>query len=209
METNQAAEHLQVIRTLMERSALYRRALAPIMTFAGIAGILGAGTGWFLGIGSGRGFVTLWVGVAVIALGGTLLLVRRQAFRDSEPFWSPPTRRIAQALLPGFFVGMLVALPFILFDSRGVRIIGWLPVVWAMLYGIALHSAGFFVARGFRLFGWVLVISGCSLFIVGVCVPWFLPPLEQAHVTMGILFGLSHLAYGIYLYFTENRKTAP
>ena len=33
MEPNWAAEHLQVIRTLMERSALYRRALAPIMSF--------------------------------------------------------------------------------------------------------------------------------------------------------------------------------
>ena len=35
METNWAAEQLQTIRTLMERSAVYRRALAPIMLFAG------------------------------------------------------------------------------------------------------------------------------------------------------------------------------
>ena len=40
METNWAAEHLQVIRTLMERSAVYRRALAPIMTFNGAIGQL-------------------------------------------------------------------------------------------------------------------------------------------------------------------------
>jgi hypothetical protein len=37
MDTNWAAEHLQTIRTLMERSALYRRALAPIMLCAGAA----------------------------------------------------------------------------------------------------------------------------------------------------------------------------
>jgi hypothetical protein len=26
------------------------------------------------------------------------------------------------------------------------------------------------------------------------------------HVMMGVLFGASHLAYGVYLYFTEPRK---
>src|SRR6267154_136506 len=36
MESNWAAEHLQVIRTLMERSAVYRRALAPIMIYNGV-----------------------------------------------------------------------------------------------------------------------------------------------------------------------------
>src|SRR6266446_9747026 len=41
MESNWAAEHLQVIRTLMERSAVYRRALAPIMIFNGIVGVAG------------------------------------------------------------------------------------------------------------------------------------------------------------------------
>jgi len=44
MESNQAAEHLQVIRTLMERAALYRRTLAPIMLCAGTLGLL-AGAG--------------------------------------------------------------------------------------------------------------------------------------------------------------------
>jgi len=49
MESNWAAEHLQVIRTLMERSALYRRALAPIMIFNGVVGLAAAGLGWGLG----------------------------------------------------------------------------------------------------------------------------------------------------------------
>ncbi len=42
MDNNWAAQHLQTIRTLMERSALYRRALAPIFTFVGAIGILAA-----------------------------------------------------------------------------------------------------------------------------------------------------------------------
>ena len=45
MDNHWAAEHLQTIRTLMERSALYRRALAPIMTFAGAVGTAAAASG--------------------------------------------------------------------------------------------------------------------------------------------------------------------
>ena len=45
METKWAVDNLQTIRTLMERSALYRRALAPIMILAGTIGIAGGLTG--------------------------------------------------------------------------------------------------------------------------------------------------------------------
>src|SRR5688572_2969898 len=108
MESNWATEHLQVIRTLMERSAVYRRALAPIMTLCGVVGIVAGAVGWLGKIDSGRGFVLFWSGVAAVAFLGSLFLVRRQALKDAEPFWSPPTRRVAQAMLPPFTVGMFV-----------------------------------------------------------------------------------------------------
>ena len=66
MDTNWAAEHLQVIRTLMERSALYRRALAPVMIFNGVLGLAGGALGWALQIGSVPGFVGCWAGVALL-----------------------------------------------------------------------------------------------------------------------------------------------
>src|SRR5215831_13830234 len=100
MESNWAAEHLQVIRTLMERSAIYRRALAPIMIFNGVIGIGSAVVGWALKIGSPRGFIGFWAGVGLLAVAGSFLLVRRQALRAAESFWSPPTRRVTQAMLP-------------------------------------------------------------------------------------------------------------
>src|SRR5437867_5573581 len=77
METNWAAEHLQVIRTLMERSAIYRRALAPIMALTGTLGIIAALGGWLAGIDSPRAFVTYWLSVSLAAVVGALLLVRR------------------------------------------------------------------------------------------------------------------------------------
>src|ERR1700759_363224 len=94
METNWAEEHLHTIRTLMERSAVYRRALAPIMLFAGVLGTAGAAIGICFHFDSVRQFATMWLVTALLTVGGSFLIARRQAFRESEPFWSPPTRRI-------------------------------------------------------------------------------------------------------------------
>src|SRR6266481_5735682 len=107
MADNWAAEHLQVIRTLMERSAIYRRALAPLMTFTGVIGILAALAGWGFNIGTPRGLTAYWTLVGCVASGGSYFLVRRQSLKDAEPFWSPPTRRVTQALLPPVVAGLI------------------------------------------------------------------------------------------------------
>ncbi len=203
MESNWATEHLQVIRTLMERSAVYRRALAPIMTFSGVVGIVGGVVGWVMKINSDRGFVLFWSGVAALALLGSLLLVRRQALKDAEAFWSPPTRRVAQAMLPPFTIGMFVAVVVVFrFRADAAFIQTVLATVWAWFYGCALHSAGFFISRGIRILGWTYCAIGCALLGSLSCMEEF---YLQPHLLMGGLFGGLHLACGIYLYFTEKR----
>src|SRR3954465_9919493 len=110
MDTNWAAEHLQVIRTLMERSAVYRRALAPIMILNGVLGTMGALIGTAMGIDMPRSFILFWGCVALVAMAVSFFLVRRQALKAAEPFWSPPTRRVTQAMLPPLFAGGFAAL---------------------------------------------------------------------------------------------------
>jgi hypothetical protein len=56
------------------------------------------------------------------------------------------------------------------------------------------------------MFGWGFIIGGCGLFAVGV--PAWASPLDYAHGIMGGFFGGLHLAYGVYLYFTEHRRNA-
>jgi hypothetical protein len=199
MEDNWAAEHLQVIRTLMERSAVYRRALAPLMTFAGLLGSVAALIGWRGRVDRPRDFVLFWAGVSVVAITGTFILIRRQALRAGEPLWSPPMKRVSQALLPCLFVGALAGV--LVWLQGGVDV---LPAIWVVLYGCALHAAGFFMPRGMRLFGWGLVLGGSALLILQSTSPFDLSP----HIVMGFFFGLLHLAYGIYLYFTEQRRTS-
>ena len=212
MESNWAAEHLQVIRTLMERSAIYRRALAPIMSYNGAVGTAAALAGWGLNINSPRAFILYWTCVAALAMAGSFLLVRRQALKDAEPFWSPPTRRVTQAMLPALVAGGIIGSIAFLWVGSAPENLGsvlgmlWLPLAWVVLYGCAFHAAGFFMPRGMRLFGWGLVLGGCGLFALGI--PDWAPRQVYAHGIMGFFFGVLQLAYGVYLYFTEKGENA-
>lgn len=204
MEINWAAENLQTIRTLMERSATYRRALAPIMTFTGLVGLIAAAAGWFAPINTAHAFATYWMVVSLIALAGNYFLVRRQSLKDKEPFWSPPTRRVTQAMAPALFVGMVAGVICLLW-SENDDIPVLLPVIWMLLYGCAIHAAGFFMPRGIRLFAWCFIALACVL-LVSLRFAEPTMPIKLGHAEMGMFFGMFQLAYGIYLYFTEQRK---
>lgn len=207
MDTNWAAENLQVIRTLMERSAIYRRALAPIMLVSGIVGTLAAVVPLQKPIQSPRSFALYWLGVSIVALIAALLLVRRQALKESEPFWSLPTRRVSQALLPCFFLGLVAAGFFLLSDEYLGISPALLAIFWVAIYGCALHAAGFFMQRGIKLFSWLFLFSASILFLAYPAIPRLQAP-ETAHLIMGTFFGILHVAYGIYLYFTEKTRKA-
>src|SRR5687767_4971142 len=204
MESNWAASHLQVIRTLMERSAIYRRALTPITFLLGGLGVAASAVGWFTQITTKQGFAAFWLTVGLGANSGAYIVARRQALRDREVFWSPPTRRVTQALLPALLAGALSS-TLLIFGARvGADAAWWMLPLWMTFYGCAIHAAGFFMPRGIKLFGWAFIGTGCVIAAILALLPE-VPPLRFAHVVMGLLFGGLHLAYGIYLYFTEQR----
>jgi len=158
MKPDWAEENLQTIRTLMERSAVYRRALAPIMFFAGLVGLATMGMGMFFHMNSAREFCGLWLGAAVVAVASALLIARRQALKDKEVFWSPPTRRVAQAILPPLLAGMCLGAFPVFTDTGGLT---FASTLWVLFYGCALHAAGFFMSRGIKVFGWLFITGGC------------------------------------------------
>jgi hypothetical protein len=205
MEPKWAEENLQTIRTLMERSAIYRLALAPIMLYAGGLGTAAATVGLLFHLNAMRAFCTLWVATAALAAGGAFLIARRQALKDQERFWTPPTRRVAQALSPALTAGAIVTVLFFA-GANDESFTSWLAFFWILFYGCAIHAAGFFMPRGFKLFGWML-IAGVSGFF-GVMVLAHTSLNLYAHWLMGGFFGALHLAYGAYLYLTERGKPA-
>ena len=201
MSSEWAAENLQVIRTLMERSAIYRRALAPIMLLLGALGVTAAAIAHVYQVADERNFTRYWLAVSILGAGLAFLMVRRQAFREAEAFWSPPTRRVAQAALPAIFVGLVATIWGMEIDSQ--LPVGYLPPIWMALYGCALNAAGFFMPRGMKLFGWLFIAASCA---AGIYLHSTGPTsIPTAHKMMGGTFGALHLAYGLYLLFTEPR----
>ena len=192
----------------MERSALYRRALAPIMTVAGIAGVAAAVVPCFVELRTLRAFSLFWMAVSLLAAAASFLLVRRQALKEAEPFWSLPTRRVIQALAPAFVIGLVSGTMAALLPGNELPAAPTaLAIIWIVAYGCALTAAGFFMQRGIKLLGWIFIASGVICVVGLPYCPWLQAP-EAAHYLMGALFGLLHLAYGIYLYFTEKATAA-
>jgi hypothetical protein len=219
LDSNWATEQLQTIRTLMERSAIYRRALAPVMLCAGIIGTVAAVLGIWLKITPASIFIIYWMCVGVGAVIATFFIVRRQALKDSEPLWSPPARRVFQAMLPTLVAGFLLGTYMLIEETRqGIADpptggwdageVFWLPAAWAILYGCALHSAGFFTHRGIKLFGWIFLVLGSAFYFWLAFDNRLELSWQLSHALMGFFFGVLHLAYGAYLYLTERGKNA-
>jgi hypothetical protein len=138
-----------------------------------------------------------------VAVTGAFLLARRQAIKDHEPFWSPPTRRVAQALLPPLLAGLSLGLLLMVF-GHGIELA--VSLIWILFYGCALQAAGFFMPRGIKWFGCFFILSSCGLFYAFM-LQWFDFEVDP-HELMGFFFGVLHLAYGAYLYLTEKGKNA-
>ncbi len=203
VNANWAEENLKTIRNLMEHAALYRRALAPVAITVGVLGLAAAAFAQAVDWTEPNRFAAYWMGVAGVSMLSALLLIRRQALKGGEEFWSPPTRRVAQAMAPMLAVGLGLGVLELLrapMEGDGIR----LAAIWMILYGGALHSAGFFMQRGLRLLGWFFVIIG--IICLGISEFWETSWLvdSQAHWVMGWAFGVNNLAYGLYLKLTAE-----
>lgn len=199
MEPDWAAEQLEVIRTVMERSAVYRRTLAPIMLFLGALGIAATCAGIMLHFNTMPQFGELWMGTAAVGLAGALLISRRQALKANEVFWSLPTRRVATAVTPPLLAGWIAGL---VASFLGGGQMDHLVCLWVLLYGFALHAAGFSVLQGMRYFAWYYIIGGCLLITAFAGIPQ--AAVQNMHWFMGFFFGVLQFLYGLRLLFTER-----
>lgn len=206
MSENWANENLQTIRTLMERTAIYRRALAPISLVAGSLGVLSGALAWRLGIEDPRNFIFWWIGTGVLGACIGFFQMRSQAVRDQEALFSPPTRRVLQAMSPTFLSGIIVSIVFLALDfgrDVGVTI---LPIIWMLFFGSALHSAGFFMKRGIRLLGWIFIATAIVDLLLMANFEELRENTKISHFMMATVFGGYNLAYCFYLYATEKEE---
>ncbi len=189
----------------MERTALYRRALAPIFLASGGLGAAGAVAGWVLRLANARLFAGWWLGIAAVASILSVILVRRQAFAAGEPFWTPPVRRIAQAVLPALGAGLAVTWYLSRATLETNLALASLVVAWHLAYGLALQAAGFFTPRGVRRLGMGFYGVALGMGAVEIGCGW-LPEPGIHHLVMGVTFGLGHLLAGAWLRVTEPTR---
>jgi hypothetical protein len=220
MQPNWAEENLQVIRTIMERAALYRRTLAPTMLTTGLIGLAAAGVGRGAGFYSPLGFLAVWIVAALAAATGSFLIMRRQAVSAREPFFTTPTRRVVGAMHPPLSAGPLLTLPALVhFATHPLHpfnhiLLPGLLCVWPIFYGCGLNAAGQYSSRGVRLLGWAFIGAGfviAMLHSIGLLHPVLGSPdwWRDPHIIMGMTFGGLHLTASVYLYYTESRSPAP
>lgn len=195
--------HLRTIRMLMERATVYRRALGPLSLITGAFGIVGALLARAVAGVESANFIIFWALWAIVTLVGAFAVIRAQAIRDREPVWSPPTRRIFSTLFPHLIAGAFAA---VVLGIQGAELAGLrhLVALWMGLFGLALHSSGFFMRRGIRLFG--AIFLGCAgLTAVISAMGWFESTwFADPNTLMGVFFGGLHLVYGLYLLVTEQ-----
>lgn len=217
MDAPSAAAEIHEIRRLMERAALYRRALAPALLTAGLLGTLAALAGalgpaaWTAPLNTAGGFFLLWLSVGAVVAVAALVLMRIEAVRNGEPFWTAPARRVAAAAIPGW-IAALAALAALANglphdEAGGRRLAAAAGPIWAMGHGLALHAAGFHTLRGVRWLGLAFLAAGAALafLVAGANDP---TPFPTAHLAMGAIFGLGHLAAAVALRTAEHRSAA-
>lgn len=193
MNPQQAAQTLEVIRTLMERTTQYRLLTA----WAGLAAGSLAGTGALLftvvDASNPYHFASIWTlvfaGSLLVTSVGTVMRGRLHG----EQVWSRQARAVVLALLPSLAAAVVLS---VFFFSRGGDEHLWLPGVWMLCYGQGALATSAYAPASIRWLGVATLLAGALTLWLGQ--PW-------AIWMMGLVFGLGHIGLGLVLLIDERQ----
>lgn len=196
MTPQQAAEHLRVIRELMERPVRETTRSGVAGVVAGLVALAGSAATYLLAESHGASLLAigdaaadaarlrvglLWLGVLVLAAGANLLITWRRARRRGQPMWHRAQRQTALAIGPGF---VLAAFFTYLFHGLAPALI---PFGWMVGYGTALWSVGMFSITEVKVLGAAFLVAGWGGMLVAGDYPI---------AALAVTFGGFHLVYG-------------
>ncbi|NNC89340.1 MAG: hypothetical protein HKN82_12845 [Akkermansiaceae bacterium] len=210
-EQEQAAEHLKVIRSLMERSTVYRAISWQAALFGGglaicLAAALFGRTRMILAADGEAGpvmddptWILIWLVALVVTGGVNVLLISRKSKRDGHAFFSPGLKHAMRAIAPPMAAGGLLGIGHILW--LGGTVAGG-AAIWVICYGLALLATQGFAPKSMARLGWAMLLAGAAAY--GVI--WTLhgpsaaipagTAMQTANLIMGTCFGVFHLVYG-------------
>lgn len=199
-----AAEHLKVIRRMMEKATVYRALSAPAAIFGGLVACATGGYFlWRANTGSGlvdwREFFWIWVVALTVVDGFNTLLLWRKSRSAGEPFFSPAMVHAVTVLAPTLLVGGMISYE-VLSCANEFELCA---MIWVSCYGAALVAMGGAAPRSLRRLGWVFLAAGVFIFLIwrrfgpAVMPQLGIGELEAASWIMIGTFGLLHLGHGV------------
>ena len=181
MTGKEAEQTLAVIRTLMERSTRYTNLSGHAGVAAGVLALLGCA----LRVWLHTPFLVTWLGVLVAACAATALFTALMARANREPLWTRQARTAVLALSPALFVALVLTAVLARVGQEAL-----LPGIWMLMWGVGALAMSFFTPRVISLLGITFLVAGTFTLSV--------QPVHDA-LSMGMTFGLIHLAYGVVL----------
>ncbi len=213
----QAAENLQVIRSLMERSTIYRAISAPTAFVGGITTLLFGFFGEEVISSFTQGtflapltFFIVWGSVFAITVLTHLFQLYRDSTQNAEPIFSSRHWLAIRCMTPAMIIGGITTLVFGLepLQDPAHHMNEFLQTtntdLWIIFYGVALLSTQTFAPRSITLLGWLFFVTG----LAGLATLVFYPrnPIN-ANLLMILTFGLFHLIYALVVWKTSKKST--
>ena len=176
-----AMDNLQYIRETMERATAFTAisgwGLVAIGITALAAGLVSGQQKSF------KGWLTIWLAEAVVALLIAGWSMDRKARVTKTPLLSGPGRKVVFSLSPPLFAGAILSL--VLYRAGSTNAI---PGLWLLLYGTGVITGGVFSVS-------VVPIMGLGFMALGAAT-LFLPP-AFANWFMAVGFGGLHIVFGV------------
>jgi hypothetical protein len=192
MDPRQAAQTLEVIRTLMERTCQYQLLTARAGLVAGSLAAAGALAFVWLDPADPLAFGLVWGAVFAGSLLASCLSTALRSRESGERVWSRQARAVLAALVPGLLAAVALTLYFF---ARGEHLV--LPGVWMLCYGQGALATSAYAPSPVRWLGWAVLALGAVTLWLGPA--WAVP-------MMALAFGVGHVALGIVLLHAERRR---
>ena len=175
-----AMDNLRFIRETMEAAATFTAVSGWGTVLIGLTALIAAGLA--AATQSTVRWVFIWMCEAVISVGISIYTMSLKARAAGLPLWSEPARKIVFSFVPPMLVGALLTL--VCFEHD---LLGLLPGVWMLLYGVGVVAAGTFSVR-------IVPVMGLAFMVVGTVA--LFAPASWTTACMAAGFGGLHLFFG-------------
>ena len=175
-----AMDNLRYIRQTMAAATTFTAVSGWGTVTIGVSALCAAGLASFTH--SPMRWLFIWLSEAFLSVAISAYAMAQKARAANLPLWSEPARKMVFSFAPPVMVGAVLTLVFL---ERGL--LGLVPGVWMLLYGVGVVAAGTFSVR-------IVPVMGLAFMLVGAITLFVPPTWETACMAAG--FGGLHLLFG-------------